>query len=214
MRLLEYGDQLVIKGIYRLNAQMDGFKHIDELYDLKITFPKGFPRDIPIVIEEGGAFPRNPSYHTYKDGSLCLGSDIKLKSVLSNAPNILGFIKGILDPFLYSVSYKVKYDEFPNGELAHGEAGLIDDYEKMFEIEGKVSVVRVLTALGKRKRDANKIFCPCGCGYRLGRCDYRFKLIQWRKLARRRWFRKHIFESFSPIVKPKKKKPRSSKKVT
>jgi len=210
MRLVECGDQLIIKGSYKLNAQMDGFHPVDEAYDLIITFPNNFPKDLPIVIEEGGALPRSPDYHTYKDGSLCLGSDIKLKSVLSNAPDIPSFIKNILDPFLYSVTYKIKYDKFPNGELAHGEAGLIDDYELIFEVNGKVSVLRVLTALGKRKRDSNKITCPCDCGYRLGKCDYRFKLNQWRKLARRRWFKSHLSKSFSPIEKTKKKKAKPS----
>jgi len=42
--------------------------------------------------------------------------------------------------------------------LAHGEEGLIDDYEDMFGISRKLSVLRALNALGKQKREANKLF--------------------------------------------------------
>lgn len=206
MVLIECSDRLIIQGEYRLKAKMEGFHEIEETYHLKIMFPENFPREIPVVIEENGDFPRNPDYHTYDDGSFCLGSDIKLKFSLSKAPDISGFITNILDPFLYSIAYKIKYNVFPNGELKHGEIGLINDYEEMFKVTGKKAVLGVLRALGKRKRDANKLHCPCGCGYRLGKCNYRFELNQWRGLEKRRWFRNYLSKSFTPIEKPKKKR--------
>ena len=209
MRLTHFDDaSSVIEGEYNVDAQMDGFNPIHQSYDLKIVFPEGYPKEIPTVTETKQTIPRNPDYHTYDDGSFCLGSGLKLKEILSETPNVSDFIGKILDPFLYSISYKLKYHEFPNGDLAHGEEGLIDDYERLFNVKGKRSVLRVLEALGKRKRVANKLRCACGCGKKLGACDFRVSLIKWRKLDKRRWFRDHLSQSFSPIEIPKRKKRR------
>ncbi len=211
MRLAEFGDNVVIEGVYDLNAQMDGFKVIQETFKLKLTFPATYPKDLPTVTEISNSIPRYSDYHTYSDGSFCLGSDVKLKSILFEAPAITDFADKILDPFLYAVSYKYKYGVYPFGELDHGEAGLIDDYEQLFSVNGKNSVLLALVALGKRKREANKLLCPCGCGFRLGRCEYRFRLARWRKIARRRWFRGHL-SKFSPVERPKKTKKSKSKR--
>lgn len=200
MRLTHFGDETVsIEGDYDVNAQMEGFNPIHDSYALKISFPEKYPRVVPTVIETELRIPRDPEYHTYRDGSFCLGSEIKLKAILCETPNISDFVEKILDPFLYSISYKLKYDDYPNGDLDHGEAGLIDDYECLFRVNGKSSVLRVLAALGKRKRVANKLQCPCGCGKRLGTCDFRFSLKKWRHLDKRRWFREYLSKSFTPI---------------
>ena len=207
MRLTHFDDaSIVIEGEYNIDAQMDGFNPIHESYNLKIVFPERYPKEIPTVTETKHTIPRKPDYHTYHDGSFCLGSDIQLKEIISETPNISDFISKILDQFLYSISYKLRYHEFPRGDLAHGEEGLIDDYERLFNIKGKRSVLRVLDALGKRKRVANKLRCPCGCNKRLGVCGFRFPLIKWRSLDRRRWFREHLSNSFLPIEKSKQKK--------
>ena len=89
--------------------------------------------------------------------------------------------------------------------LDHGEKGLIDDYSQLFNVNGKASVLRALKALGLRKREANKLPCPGGCGDRLGSCDYRFVLNEFRQVERRRWFRDHLQEAFTPIEKPIKR---------
>lgn len=197
---------MVIEGEYDLHAKMSGFNAISDSFQLKVSFPKEYPRAIPKVIESAKRLPRDSAYHTYSDGSFCLGSEIHLKKILHRNSDVTNFFDEILVPFLYSVSYKLKYDIYPNGDLAHGEAGLIDDYERIFRVEGKANVMRVLAALGKRKREANKLLCPCGCGQRLGKCEYRFFLKKWRLLDRRRWFRDHLSQAFKPIEKPKKNK--------
>jgi hypothetical protein len=198
MRLIEYGDeQAVVEGEYFLNAQMDGYEAIKETYKLRIIFPVRYPRSLPQVTETWNRIPRNLEYHTSDNGTFCLGSEIKLKSILYEHPSIIDFIKKILDPFLYAVSYKLRYNFYPFGDLDHGEDGLIDDYQRFFNVPDKASVLQVLRALGKRKSEANKLLCPCGCGVRIGKCNYRFKLEHWRRLENRRWFREHLLE-FTP----------------
>ena len=201
MRLTEYGDErAVVEGDYFLNAQMDGYKAIQETYRLRIVFPAGYPRSLPQVTEIGNRIPKNSDHHTFDNGTCCLGSEIRLKSILFEHPSITDFFDKIIDPFLYAISYKLQYNFYPFGELDHEEDGLIDDYQRFFNVPDKYSVLQVLKALGKRKRVANKLPCPCGCGERIGKCDFRFDLQRWRRLERRRWFRKHLSE-FTPVEK-------------
>ena len=201
MRLIELSDKrVIVEGHYNLNAQMEGYEVIQCQYRIRVTFPVQYPKALPQVVELDRRIPRKMDYHIYSDGSFCLGSNIKLKSVLFEHPTATDLIETVISPFLYKISYKLKYDVVPFGELDHGVDGLIDDYLRIFKVEGKSSVLRVLQALGKRKRDANKVLCPCGCNKRIGKCKFRFALQNWRKLEKRSWFRKHFVELTSGTI--------------
>ena len=83
MRLAEYGEERIItEGEYNLNAQMDGYEAVRDSYKLQIKFLTRYPKSLPKVIETGNRIPRNPDHHINGDGSFCLGSEIKLKSIL------------------------------------------------------------------------------------------------------------------------------------
>lgn len=205
-------NELILIGNYHLNAKLLGFEAIRETYQLKVIFPGSYPNSIPKVFETGGKITRTIDYHTNSDGSLCLGSDLRVLSILKKSADISSFFKFLVDPFLYSVSYKIKHNCFPYGELKHGEQGLIQDYEVMFGVDGKKAVLQVLEILCKRKRVANKKYCPCGCGKRLSRCRYRFELDHWRQIGKRRWFKNHIEKRFEPIQKKPKKKTKNKHK--
>lgn len=207
-------DTVVIEGNFDVNAQMNGAHHIRESYELKLVIDKDHPRQSPKVFETGGLIPRTPDNHINQDGSFCLGSKIKVKSVLFDNPHIASFSESLLTPFLYSVCHKIKFNSFPYGELDHGEAGLIDDYQQLFVVKDKLSVLRTLSVLGRRKRDANKLPCPCGCGERLGKCSFRFSLEKWRRLERRRWFRSHLAKDFTQTEKQKKPPKLNIKHIT
>lgn len=203
MRLIEYCDeQVVVEGDYLLNAQMDGYKAIQGTFRIRIIFPAKYPRTLSKVIDVNKGIPRHMDYHTYPDGSFCLGSEINLKYILYYHPTALDLLERVITPFLYKIVYKLKYGIAPFGELEHGEDGLVHDYQRLFCVRDKASVLQVLRALGKRKREANKLLCPCGCGNRLGGCRYRFSLMQWRHLGSRRWFRNHLSE-FTPVTNGK-----------
>ena len=210
IRIIEINDdRIVLSGDYHLRAQLAGSQLVDQTYRLKLICPRGYPGTLPKVIDEEKYFPRSQEYHTYGDGSFCLGSELKIKSLLRGEHSLSAFFEQIVDRFLYAVTHRIEFGTFPYGELAHGEQGLIDDYGEMFGLSGKLAVLRTLQALGKRNREANKLPCPCGCDLRLGRCDYRFELNRFRNIERRRWFRLHLTESFTPIEKSKKPKNRS-----
>ncbi len=211
-RIAEINDEkFVLTGDYDLKAQLAGRQIIDKTYHLKFVCTNDYPRKLPEVLDEGRYFPRNQEFHTYSDGLFCLGSDLKIKGKLREDHTIKAFFDKVVDPFLYSVSHRIEYGDYPLGELAHGEQGLIDDYAEMFDLKDKASILLAFKALGKRKREANKLPCPCGCRLRLGRCDYRLILNGFRNIEFRCWFRVYLEKSFTPIERPKKseKKRRS-----
>ncbi len=198
-------DSIALSGRYHLRAQLAGRQLVDKIYQLRVIIPRAYPEELPRVIDEGRYIPRSQEYHTYTDGSFCLGSEFRIKFILQNDHSLTAFFEKIIDRFLYAVTHRIEFGDFPFGELSHGEQGLVDDYGEMFGISGKLAVLRAFRALGRRKRESNKLPCPCDCGLRLGLCDYRFTLADFRKIARRRWFRQHLKESFKPLEKPKKK---------
>jgi len=194
-------DSITIEGEYRIRASMSGAREIEKTFSLRLSVSRKFPREVPRVSETRGQIPETCDHHINHDGSFCLGSEINVKSILSESPNLQAFSDRILTPFLYSVSHKILFGSFPYGDLSHGEEGLIEDYQEIFRVQDKASVLLALRALSMRKRVANKLPCPCNCGSRLGKCDYRFLINQWRKLDRRRWFKRHLSQFTAPIKK-------------
>src|SRR5690554_4559133 len=193
MRLTGMNDEeLVLEGTYEINAIVDGWNHIHDSFALKMVVNRRYPRVIPKVYETEGKIPPKSEHHINPDGSFCLGSELRVKDIASKFPGLDQFAQRLLIPFLYSVSHKIRYNSYPYGDLDHGHDGLYDDYQKMFNVDSKPAVKAVMKALGRRKREANKLPCPCGCDRRLGRCDYRYFLGRFRKLERRRWFRSHL----------------------
>lgn len=202
---------ITLEGQVAIHAQLPGANVIDEEFSIRIEIPASFPKKLPKVFETAEDFVRDPDYHTYQDGSLCLGSDIRLLQVCAENQNIFVFFEKVVVPCLYSISHKLKYGTSPYGELGHGEVGLIDDYEKLFGLDGKQAVLLAIKALSKRYREANKLKCPCGCALRLGRCDFRLGLNKFRYLAKRSWFDNYLKSYFQPIQK--KQNSRKTKKL-
>lgn len=185
-----YGPDICLRGQFDFSASLPENETIQDTYELEITVFRKFPRTIPSIQEIGGKIPRNGDYHVNGDGTLCLGSPIRLLYMLNKNPTILGFVDGCLIPYLYAVSYKKRHGgDFILGELAHGDSGIIDDYLDLFRLKDRSSIIQAVKLLGMKKRIANKQLCPCGCGKRLGTCSFRFKLIEFRNMAPNKWFR-------------------------
>lgn len=186
------GDCITLKGTFDFCGTPPNGLKICDSYELEIIVPGLFPQAIPTVKELGGKIPSDGKYHVNDDKSLCLGSPLRLRHMLSAKPTLSGFVESCLVPYLYGVSCKLQHGvEFPFGELAHGEAGIIEDYLEMFGLKSKSEVQYALELLGTKKRIANKLPCPCNCGQRLGRCRLHQTLNGYRKLASRSWFNTH-----------------------
>lgn len=183
-------------GMFKFSAQIPNGICISDSYYLRISIPEQFPRDIPKAEELNQVIPRDGNHHVNPDGTLCLGSHLRLLTEVSLYPTLLGFAERCLVPYLYAISHKIKYGgEFIFGELSHGSQGLIDDYRILFGLDIRERVKDVLFLLTTKKRLANKLICPCGCGLRLGKCKLHYRINEFRKLASRSWFRANVYET-------------------
>lgn len=192
---------LGLKGVFTFSATPKGRRTINDSYHIQITIPDDFPRAIPTVTETVRKIPRDGKHHVNPDGSLCMGAPLRLLQKIYEKPTLVGFSENCLVPYLYGVSYKLQTgEEFPFGELAHGDQGILDDYMILFGLKTKDQVKQTLKLLGTKERIANKNSCPCNCGKRLGKCTYRHKLKQYRNYASRPWFRDHL-ASLGPVSK-------------
>jgi hypothetical protein len=177
----------LITGDLEFSAQYVDHKPITDLYKVEIQIASDFPRSIPIVKEIGQRI--QVGFHTnLPEGTLCLGSGIKLKTVLYEHPTLLGFVENCLIPFLYAYSFREKHRRLPWGDLAHGALGLIHDYMTILNVDSEKACLELIALLGIRKRVANKRPCPCGSGRRVGKCHHRV-LNSLRTVASRSWFR-------------------------
>jgi len=186
---------IVLGGVFSFRAVPVGGPELSDSYQLRIEVPPTFPHEIPKVTETGQRIPRDVSYHVNPDGTLCLGSPLRLLEIVRAKANLVSFAMEFLVPYLYAASHRLRHGgSFRFGELAHGPQGVIDDYANLFRLQDRTQVIRVLQLLSKRPRIANRAPCPCGCRRRLGVCAFNASLRRCRGVASRSWFRAHAAE--------------------
>ncbi len=193
MSLLPITDsRVVVLGDFAFLARAKDRPDISDSYRLRIEIPETFPIDLPMVTEIGNKIPRNGFYHVNSDGSLCLGSPLRLLVKLSSSPTLPGYVSRCLVPYLYAISHKIRFGgPLPFSELKHGRDGEFQDYMELFSLTHPEQVGQAIRLLGMKKRRANKAMCPCGCEQRVGRCPFNRKLHKMRQLASRTWFRNY-----------------------
>jgi len=178
--------ELVVQGKYAFRITHQGKHEKADQYRLKIKIPEAYPKGYPAIWEEDERIPRKDEFHINPDGSLCLGSPLRLIKALHDNPCFNSFVQDYLDPYLYAVTRKIQDGvDLPFGELDHGVMGELADYCKIFGLREPAQALAVLESLKYRKRIANKKTCPCRCGQRLGACQLHYKVNEFRKVMAR-----------------------------
>lgn len=176
----------ILNGLFEFRRTYQNRDLIHDSYELRITIPEIYPEVLPMFEELGGKIPRNPDHHVNPDGTLCLGSELRLLKQLRDTPDISLFIENSLIPYLYAQSHKRIFGgDFVFGELQHGALGIFEDCEHLFYLKGKEAVVYALELLGKKRRKANKCICPCGCSRKLKQCITHSRLNEFRRILDR-----------------------------
>lgn len=185
---------ICLEGQFEIRTSFKNGPNIEDSYRLSIRLPQAFPRELPQFFELGGRIPRDPDHHVVpKDGSLCLGSPLRLYFIAKSANDFTDFVQQTLVPYLYAISQFEKTGKsFPFGELKHGKAGLLEDYVELLQLRSPQQVGCTLSLLAMKKRLANKKPCPCDCGSRLGVCPYNKTVRQLRKRHGRAVFKREL----------------------
>lgn len=177
---------LKLAGPIAFTAQPRDLGPITDEYHVEISVSPEFPRAVPAVRETAKRIP--PSYHTLTDGTLCLGSPMRLRMIASESRSLTRFVDRCVIPYLYGRSYFEKHGTMPFGELAHGDDGILQDLAAIFGVNGRADPGEFVRLAALRRREANKHSCPCGSGRRLGRCHNR-RVNHLRGRLGRSWFR-------------------------
>lgn len=158
---------------------------IEIFYRLRIDVPHNYPNEVPRVFEIGTDIPRLAEYHLNFDGSLCLGSPLRILESIRQDESLVKYAKEFLLPYLYAVSLKQRgvCERMVYGELEHGEQGLFSDYKKCFGVQTNAQVLWVLKLLRKENLDYKNELCPCGCGRSLADCQFRNTIEYWKEVT-------------------------------
>lgn len=184
-------NNIVLEGTFWFRTVIHESESVEDKYKIIVSVPLIFPYDIPSVREIGNRIPNDGRHHVNPDGTLCLGSPLRLLTIIHASPTLMGFAINCLEPYLSAMTIRLQQKKsFAFGELAHGDAGIIVDYAHLFKLKEPTGVASTIRLLGIKKRKANKETCPCGCNRRLGACSFHYRLNRYRMLASRSWFRK------------------------
>jgi len=185
-------DSIILEGKFWFLVTTDKQETVEDAYQLRVIIPFLFPKVLPSVWELGKRIPRDGNHHVNPDGTLCLGSPLRLLSIIHNDPTVKGFAINCLEPFLFAVTMKLRgREQFEFGELAHGNDGIIADYACLLKLNHPTQVLAAIHLLCLKKRIANKKQCPCGCKRRLGACYFHNRLNKFRNMASPSWFKKY-----------------------
>lgn len=160
------GSGIVIKGLLDISASYNGVS-IEDSFQIELLVPDDYPESVPVAKETGGRIPDN--FHKNGNDILCLGASLKIKKIFNEQQTLLGFVDNLVVPYLYSYSFKEKYEEMPYGELAHGGRGILDYYKEEFATSSDTATLKMLRLIAEEKYKGHLI-CPCGSGKKLRYC--------------------------------------------
>lgn len=180
----------VISGSLSFSASCHDKERIRDSYDVEICAPKNEFLAVPTVKETAGRIPKTADDHVNPDETLCLGTRLDVRRQYQKDPTLMGFIKHLLIPFLYSFSYKERHGEYPYDDLPHGEVGTLEHYKEIFNTDSDLCVLNLLKVLVEDNYRGH-LPCPCDSGKKLRNC-HGPKLRE----IKEHQDRKHFFEDF------------------
>lgn len=159
----------VVKGNLGFSVPYNGTV-IEDDYDIEIEIPDDYPQSPPYVKEAANKIPKHEDFHVnVSEGTLCLGAPLAVKTTFAKQRNLLWFVEKQVVPFLFGISYKLKYGELPLAELSHGGKGLLEHYKELFAVNDDAIALEFLRMLALGNYDEHGI-CPCGSGLKIKKC--------------------------------------------
>ena len=93
-------DVLRLEGGFRFRADYKDGPIIEDAYRLQVNVPRRFPRGIPTVMELDERILRRAECHVFNDGTLCLGSPLRLHLIAHDYPSLTEFSQHSIVPYL------------------------------------------------------------------------------------------------------------------
>ncbi len=134
-------------------------------YDLLIDFNKS---SIPYVYDVGKKIKRNYE-HCYSDRRLCLATDIEQLLFIRGTKSICLWIEKYIESYYISYEYFQKYGIYPFGQYSHGKRGIVEFYEKYFNLGGEKNCLNIIKYIFFSTYRGHNL-CPCGSNKKIRDC--------------------------------------------
>jgi len=124
--------ELCLAGQLGFTANLPSIGTVQDLFSVEICVPEVFPKILPRVRELAGRIPKK--FHKLHDGSLCLGSPLRLRVNLQSAPTLKQFIELCVVPYLVGFSvfertgYRVQLNVRVTLSAGKGAFGVIPEW--------------------------------------------------------------------------------------
>lgn len=138
---------------------------IRKSYDLLIDFNKS---SIPYVYDIGKKIKKNYA-HKYVDARLCLATDVEQFIFLQKEQKISLWIEHFVESYFISYEYYQLYRIYPFGSYSHGKKGIIEFYEKYFNLENEKNSLDIIKYILLKKYRGHDL-CPCGSNQKIRKC--------------------------------------------
>lgn len=129
--------QGVWEGEIDIDAVHNG-ERIQDQFEIAITATEPYPKQMPMMFEIGGRTKATAEKYKItdprdlhcnpKDGTACLCVKQEEKMRFPPGSNLVDFIRELVIPYLYGLSYFDKHKKWPWGEYSHGGLGLLEFY--------------------------------------------------------------------------------------
>lgn len=139
-------------------------------YQIEIRVPKTYPKDLPLLVETGGNIERNIDWHISKEGVCCVGTEARQYRDMADGLSLIKWIELFVIPYLANHAYKKDKQYYVDGELAHGEPGLFQDYASCFGLKEPCEVIQRLQYILKYDKLSLNSSCFCESGKKYKRC--------------------------------------------
>lgn len=144
--LEEREDETIVSGGLSFEASHDGLATIADTFEIELLVPKRYPRRLPRVRETGARIAGGYA-HVYADGGLCLAVPVEERRIFARHPSLLGFVNGLVVPYLYGYCHWRRHGEHPFGEQKHGGEGIAQYYVETLDLKDDFAALAVVAWL-------------------------------------------------------------------
>lgn len=164
----EQEGRTIISGPLSFEAESDGFPVIADSFDIELSVPADYPERLPRARETAGKI-ESTYEHLYADGAMCLGVPIEERRIFAQQPSLLGFVNGLVVPYLYSYCYHKQHGKYPFDDQLHGNVGILRHYMDALELKDELAALAVISFLFEHGYRGHHP-CPCGSGKPVRNC--------------------------------------------
>lgn len=139
-----------------------------DTYKVKIIIPHHFPLSLFQLHEVGGKIPKQLDWHNVL--YCCVSTNARIYRVLGEECTLLNWLDKFAHPYLANHIVKTKTNDYASGEFEHGAAGIVQDYEILFNVKGENAVYEKLKSICLLTKRSRNNTCFCGSGKKFKNC--------------------------------------------